>query len=127
MPVCEQRWRHDDLALRQTSGRGNSRQPLAAFGRRLGAASVPTKHLIVDRAPKRVALVARELAASGQAQRARGGQGQGGTVAALAHGVGNVQLQLQRQPVEQIVAWRRLSGGEVAYGFQQLAEVLDGD
>eukprot|EP00964_Phaeocystis_antarctica_P037152 scaffold21224_cov61-Phaeocystis_antarctica.AAC.1 len=96
------RWPHDDLALRQTSGRGDSRQPLAALGRRLGAAG---------------ALVARELAASGQPQQARGGQNQGGPVATLAHGVGNVQLQLQRQPVEPIVVWQRLSGGEVALGL----------
>eukprot|EP00964_Phaeocystis_antarctica_P023974 scaffold13405_cov57-Phaeocystis_antarctica.AAC.4 len=62
--------------------------------------------------PHLEALVARELAASGQPQQARGGQGQGGAVASIAHGVGNEQLKLQWQRTQSILERR----GDVGVG-----------
>eukprot|EP00964_Phaeocystis_antarctica_P035321 scaffold20167_cov56-Phaeocystis_antarctica.AAC.4 len=91
-------------ALQQASGPDSREpcEPFAAFERRLGAAGVASERLHIDWSSKHVvegerhlhALVARKLAASGQPQQARGGQGQGGAVASIAHGVGNEQLQL---------------------------------
>eukprot|EP00964_Phaeocystis_antarctica_P057922 scaffold34309_cov54-Phaeocystis_antarctica.AAC.1 len=114
-PAAPSRARPATAGDLQTS---NSCTPLAAFGRRVGAADVPSKQLLIDRESHLQALVARELAASGEPQQARGGQGQGSAVATLAHGVGHVQLQLQRQRAEQVVWFRQRLRGEVALVLQ---------